>query len=156
MYGKSLMAALFQTKITHHRFTLSPFSSEQMASMGERMITRITDRITSAVNVRDNSAKPLTDKYAKRKGKYGRGLGRVPIRNWTFRDVTLKALKVKSASENHVTIGFVNPKANQIVTALQRIEPMWGVSPKDREYSYTVMGDLILQGAGQVRSEMVA
>lgn len=160
---------IFTARITHRRFSLSPFSAEQMVSLGERMIERLTDRMTSATNTYDSPAKPLSPAYAKRKSgglvpgrvhkiqaQYGRGLGRVPVRNMVFGDHTLRALKVKSASENHVTIGFTTAKANSIISGLRKYESMWGVSPKDRLYSYQVLGDLTMQGSGQIRSSNAA
>ena len=129
---------VFQTKITHARLHLSPFSAEQMAQIGERMVYTITSRIESAVDARDLPAHPLTEKYAKRKVRY---FGGVAIRNWTWRGVTLKSIKVKSANENQVRIGFIAPQAIAIVNGIARYGQMWGTSPKDEQVLHRIVAE---------------
>jgi hypothetical protein len=132
----------FAPKITRARYVYSGFSSEQMASLGGTVLTSVVDRIKKGVNCEDSPAKPLKPG---RNGKTGypdakarRGIA--PIRNWISpiqwpknRIKTLRALKVKTANENRVVIGFIDPKADQIAHINNRQEKMFGLSPKDRE-----------------------
>ncbi len=104
-----------------------------MSDIGSRWLSQTLARIKDGLDINDNPAKSLVPRYATRKRKYGVGPGSVPIRNWMFRNVTLKSAKVKVASEDRVTIGFIGAPANQIVYALNKINggKMWGVSPED-------------------------
>jgi hypothetical protein len=126
----------FTTKITHVQFTLSPFTSEQMAQIGSIMVDTITDRIRRAYTVEDQPAKPIVDRYAKRKIRYGRN----PIRDWSWSGQTLGSFKVKRASENQVTIGFVNPTADLKAHVNNLREKQFGVSPKDEEALHAAVG----------------
>lgn len=133
--------AIFSTRIRHVSFTLSPFSPEAMSNIaGVLLNTGMIPRIKSGVNAADSPAKALnpkyaTDKFAGRRvsGSGGRKFRGLPIRNLTLRGWTLASAKVKVASENRATIGFITPQAAQIVSANQRIENMWDVSPADRK-----------------------
>jgi hypothetical protein len=89
--------------------------------------------------VTDSPAKPLVPKYAAEKLKRGRR----DIRDWTWRGLTLGSAKVKIASEDRATIGFVNTQADQIATAQNRRCPQWGMSPKDTEAMYASMSSLL-------------
>jgi hypothetical protein len=121
------MASFFTTKITHARLTFSPFSSEQMANLGQLMVDTITKRIRFATDANDNRAKDLVPRYADRKIRRGRA----PIRDWTWRGATLGSFKVLRASEDRVTIGFTTAQANQIVATQNARVKMFGNSPKD-------------------------
>jgi hypothetical protein len=44
----------------------------------------------------------------------------------------MRSLKVKSASENRVVIGFVDPNADRIAHVNNLREKQFGISPKDR------------------------
>jgi hypothetical protein len=121
--------AIFTTKITRSTFTLSPFTSEQMAEIGTVMLDTKKERISRGIGSNDQPAKPLVERYARRKIQRGRA----PIRDWFWRGLTMGSLKVKQASENRVTIGPVNTQADQIMTAQRRMSEMWSDSDKDRE-----------------------
>lgn len=131
--------AIFSTKLTRHRITLSPFSAEQMSAIGAVMADTIVTRIKSATDARDSPARPLTEKYAARKIAKGRGIGRFPIRNWVFGDHTLRTVQAKSASEDRVTVGFTSQRAIQVVNGIARYGQMWGTSPKDMEVFYALI-----------------
>jgi hypothetical protein len=132
----------FTPKITRARFVYSGVSSEQMASLGNAVLNAVADRIKKGVNCQDSPAKPLKPG---RNGKLGypdykarRGIA--PIRNWISqiqwpknRIKTMRALKVKSANENRVVIGFIDPAADRIAHINNMQEKMFGLSPKDRE-----------------------
>src|SRR5882724_468119 len=133
------MAAAFQTRIRHIKISLSPFSAEQMSNIASVTLnSSILPRIRQGINAADSRAKPLTVKYAATKSA-GRRVANSgprkfsgqPIRDWTLRGWTLASAKVKVASEDRATIGFITPQANQIVTANNRIDKLWGVSPND-------------------------
>ena len=121
------MSRAFITKIVHAKLTLSPFSAEQMADIGNVVLNDIQDRIKQAKDVTDSPAKPLVERYARRKILRGRA----PVRDLTWRGVTMASLKVKRASEDMVTLGPVNPQADQIITANNRRSKQWGMSPKN-------------------------
>jgi hypothetical protein len=124
------MPAIFTTKIVHRQITLSPFSAQQMSDIGSVVLnSSIIPRIRRAETVADAPAPPLVARYAKRKI----ARGRAPIRDWYWRGLTLGSLKVKSASEDRVTIGPVNGQAQTILAAQNRRARQWGVSPKDYE-----------------------
>lgn len=138
--------AQFQPKITRARFVLGPFTSEQMQAIGQVAADTIKTRILSGKNVEDQAAKPLSMRYKKRADESGRltygsdtgyrGLklkrGLAPIRDWFFRGLTIGSLKVKSANENRVVVGFVNDQADKIAHINNLREKAFGVSPNDR------------------------
>jgi hypothetical protein len=119
---------IFTAKITHSRLTWSPFSSESMLKIGEVTLDSILDRLFHAVNAHDAPAKPLTDRYVKRKMLKNRA----PVRDWEFRGATKRSLKVKSANEDHATLGPVTREADLILSA-RRKDDMWGISPRDEQ-----------------------
>jgi len=119
----------YQPKITKARFVLGPFSAEDMTVIGTFMCDRIRRRIQSGLNAEDAPAKPLTAVYQKTKGLHGLS----PLRDWTWRGRTLRSLAVKSASENHVTIGFIDPQSDYIAHINNLRERAFGVSGEDRK-----------------------
>lgn len=133
--------AIFKTKITNVRLTLSPFSSEQMAGIGQVMVGVKIDRIKQGLNSKDAPAKPLVERYAKRKIMRNRA----PIRDWNWRGLTLGSAKVIAANEDRVTIGFVNPQADQIVTKQRRVDEQWSDSPRDTEALHAVVRQTLAQ-----------
>jgi hypothetical protein len=133
----------FQPKITKARFVLGPFTAEDMTVIGNFMCDRIRRRIESGTNVDDAPAKPLKPGYEKLKVR--RGL--MPIRDWTWRGRTLRSLAVKSASENHVTIGFTDAQSDQIAHVNNLRERAFGVSPADRK----ALGQIILATLRRLR-----
>ena len=123
----------FETKIKRARFVVGPFSPEQMAAIGQVTLDHIMERIRRGVNVQDAPAKRLS---FDRRGSYGRlkvRKGLQPIRDWTFSGATLHALKVKSANENRVVLGFIDPKADAIAHINNLREKQFGLSPSDME-----------------------
>lgn len=122
------MSRFFQTSFRRARLTLSPLSAEQMAIIGATMVTQISTRIKAGKDVNDAPAKPLVERYAKRKIQRNRA----PIRDWFWRGLTLGSFKVKRASEDSVTIGFVNAQADMIAHANNLRVKQFGTSPADR------------------------
>lgn len=132
------MAATFKTRIRQTRFTLSPFSPEQMMNFGQSILDAKLTRIRKGINSQDAPAKALSRSYAAQKVS-GR---RVPpntsqkykgqgIRDWKLRGWTMASAKVKSASSDKVTIGFVNSFADKIITVQRRMSEQWSDSPSD-------------------------
>jgi hypothetical protein len=118
----------FQTKISHARFVVGPFSSDQMNTLATILRDSIRGRIQGGQNVYDQPSKPLSPKYAK--GKQARG--RNPIRDWTNSGNTVRSMVVLSANENRAVIGFNNPIAGRIAHWNNLRERAFGVSDKDR------------------------
>src|SRR5690349_21168894 len=123
-------------KITRARFVYSGVTSQQMASLGDTVLKAVSARIKKGVNCEDNPAKPLKPGRHGKKGypdqKAARGVA--PIRNWISpvqwpknRIKTMRALKVKSANENRVVIGFIDPRADQIAHMNNQQEKMFGL-----------------------------
>ena len=137
---------IFQTKVKRLKLTFSPLSAEQMSNIGTVMVDSIKARIFRAQDTTDSKAKPLSARYAleKQKGRYVTGGGKQrysgqPIRDWKMRGWTMASLKVKSATEEKVTIGFINPQADQIITIQNRLSKLWGVAPSDLEAQYAAV-----------------
>ncbi len=82
----------------------------------------------------DESAKPLKPGRNGKRGypDYKSTRGLQPFCDWFWTGRTMRSLKVKAASENRVTIGFVDPNANRIAHVNNLREKQFGVSPKDR------------------------
>ncbi len=124
----------FQTRITRARFVLGPFTSEDMETIGNVLVDKISTRIGKGLNVSDTPAKPLKPGRNGRKGypDYKAARGLQPIRDWFWTGRTMRSLKVKSASENRAVIGFVDPRADRVAHANNRREKQFGISPTDR------------------------
>jgi hypothetical protein len=130
----------FETRIQEIKITYSPFSSVEMTTIGQVVLDHIKARIQSVQDVTDSRAKPLKENYAeeKRKGRFvalggPKRYSGLPYRDWTLRGRTMQGLKVKYASQERVTIGPTSEETAKIVTARNRVDKMWGVSPSDGE-----------------------
>jgi hypothetical protein len=124
----------FQAKITRARFVLGPFTAEDMQTIGDVLADSISGRIRKAVNVNDDPAKVLKPGRNGRRGypDYKAARGLQPLRDWVWTGRTMRSLKVKSANENRVVIGFVDPNADRVAHVNNLRERQFGVSPKDR------------------------
>ena len=125
----------FQTKITRARFVVGPFSSEQMQTIAQVTLDSVAARIHRGETVEDTPAKPLKPGRNGKRGypdyKLARGLQ--AIRDWTWRGLTMRSLKVKAANENRAIIGFIDPQADRIAHINNLRERQFGLSPRDRE-----------------------
>ena len=139
----------FETKIRRARFVVGPFSAESMATIGQVTADSVVARIRRGVNVQDAAAKPLKPGRNGHRGypdyKVARGLQ--GIRDWVWRGKTMRSLKVKSANENRVVIGFVDPEADRIAHFNNQREKQFGLSPKDE----TTLKAVVLAAAKQAR-----
>ena len=129
---------IFQTRLQEAKVSFSPFSTDSMLAIGSVLLDHIRSRIQSVQDVTDSRAKPLKEKYAeeKRKGRYvalggPKKYSGLPFRDWTLRGRTLSACKVKFASQDRATIGPTSEETGKIMTARNRLDKMWGVSPSD-------------------------
>jgi hypothetical protein len=125
----------FQAKITRARFVLGPFTSEDMLTIGNVVVESIKDRLHKGLNINDQPAKPLKPGRNGKRGypDYKAARGLQPFRDWFWIGRTLRSLKVKSASENHCVIGFIDPNADLIAHVNNIRERAFGISPKDRQ-----------------------
>jgi len=129
---------IFEPKIQHVKLTFSPLSAEGMATVAQVLRDHIVERIEGVKDAQDNWARPLAEKYKveKANGRYVaksplvkyRGL---PIRNWKLRGRTLDAVRVKFASQDVAKIGPTTQETAMIITARNKLDKMWGVSPSD-------------------------
>lgn len=140
------MGRIFQTRIRDLKFTLSPFTSEQMSDLGTGILNQKLDRISRGLNSQDQHSKELVKRYEDRKLKRNRQ----PFRDWRWSGQMLGSFKVKVADQDHVTIGFVNPLADQKATKQRRAEEMLSDSPRDREVFEALTERLILGGGPRV------
>lgn len=119
----------FQPKVSHARFVVGAFSSQQMLTLGNILADSNRNRIGNGLNAQDVPARPLGPVYAKAKATKGRN----PQRDWTMSGRTLAALRCLSANENVAVVGFNNPIANRIAHWNNLKERAFGVSPRDRQ-----------------------
>jgi len=124
----------FQAKFTRARWVLGPFSAEDMLTIGNVVRDSIAERIGKGLNAEDAPAKPLKPGRNGHRGypDYKAARGLQPFRDWFWTGRTMRSLKVKAASENRATIGFVDPNADRIAHVNNLREKQFGVSPKDR------------------------
>jgi hypothetical protein len=144
----------FNTKITRCRFTLSPFSSEQMLQVGNALNNSMLKRTRSGINANDDRAKPLKPGRQGRHGqergypdyKIARGLQ--PIRDWTWSGRLLRSQKVLKVNENRGVIGYSEDRGDRVAHALNSIDKMFGVSPNDRAVLNQAVSDILTGRAG--------
>lgn len=129
------MPKLVETRVRNLKFTLSPFSAEQMKTIGQVMVDEKKSRIAQGLNSQDSKAKPLIERYARRKLRFNRA----PIRDWNWSGQMMGSFKVKVADQDHVTIGFVNARADDKATINRRREEMLSDSPRDTETLHAVV-----------------
>lgn len=122
-------------KISKARFSLSPFSSEQMAKIGTQLADTIRKRIASGVNVNDTDAKPLKPGRNNKRGypDYKIAHSLQPIRDWTWSGRTLRSMKVISVNQNRGVIGFTDLRSDRVAHVNNAQEKMFGISPKDAQ-----------------------
>jgi hypothetical protein len=105
-----------------------------MQTIGNVVLDSIASRIRKGLTVNDAEAKPLKPGRNGHRGypDYKAARGLQPFRDWFWTGRTMRSLKVKSASENRVVIGFVDPNADRIAHVNNLREKAFGISPKDR------------------------
>ena len=117
------------------RFVWRPLSAEQMSVIGNLVVADVQSRMRKGLNASDDPAKPLKPGRNGKRGypdyKIARGLQ--GIRDWVWRGMTVRSMRVVSAKANEVRIGFDNPQASRIAAINQRREPMLWFSPQNRK-----------------------
>jgi hypothetical protein len=117
------------------RFVYRPLSAEDMTTIGNAVIADIKARIHKGQNVADSPAKALKPGRNGHRGypdyKVARGLQ--GIRDLVWRGMTMRSLRVISAKDNEVRIGFDNPQAAQIAAINQNREEMFWFSPANKQ-----------------------
>lgn len=119
----------WQPKVSHARFAVGVFTSDQMLTLGNILADKVRTRIRQGLNVADLPSKPLKEKYARFKQIKGRN----PERDWTMSGNTLRALQCLAANENRAVVGFNNPVAGRIAHWNNLKERAFGMSPRDSE-----------------------
>ena len=138
----------FQTKIQRARFVRSGLTTAQVQTIGETVLASVKGRIARGVNVNDGPAKPLKPAAPGRNFGYPQlkaRKGLQPFRDWVFRGLTMRSLKVLTVSENKITIGFATSEADRIAHALQAGERMFGIAPSDRKVLQQAVADALKQ-----------
>lgn len=149
----------FQTVVKKARFKVAGLSPQQMIAVGDDFIRGFRDRMARGLDVYDQPAPPLSMRYRETREKSGRlnfgpdrgyraqklNRGKAPIRDWNYSGITLRHLKVLTATNNKCTIGFIGAihpytartkhpmTISQIVSINNRRHRQFGVSPRDRQ-----------------------
>lgn len=99
-----------------------------MIAIGQKAVESEQRRIQSGLTVDDTAAKPLREKYRKRKERRG---GK-PIRDLTLTGMTLRSRKVISAENRRAVIGFTNAQAIIRARVNNKRDRQFGMSPANR------------------------
>ncbi len=122
----------FKTVISRARFTVSPYTPRQMVELGKVVRDSVRVRILRAVDVSDQPAPPLKKKVKGRGYPEWKARVRPPaIRNWRLTGRTMGAMRVLSANQNRVVIGFSDAVANLRAWYNNRRHRQFGMSPSD-------------------------
>ena len=132
-------------RITHARFTLSPFTSEQMERIGNATLDSVKARIARAETVDEQPAKPLSPvKYidkTKRKGQLAlfesyatqkQRRGALPQRDLRLTGALMQSVQVVSASEDRCIIASNNIVKDAILHRNNQRSSMFGMSESDK------------------------
>lgn len=143
---------------------MGPFTSEQMVEIGNAATDDVWRRIRQGINCQDAPAKPLKPGkdgkpgYPERKQKGGVA----PVRNWMStmrwprgRMKLMRALRVKAANQNRVEIGFIDPNVDKIAHINNKIDRMFGLSPKNKEFVKSAVIDMFKR-TGMLKTRNVA
>jgi len=120
----------FEIKVKRRPIIGSPtFSGEQMQEIGAFAVEVMKERTARATDVFDQPAKPLQDKYAKRKIKKGLA----PVRDIHLTGKTLAAVQILEVDETHVRVGIKGSDEFRKALFNQNIDPWFGLSDHDDE-----------------------
>ncbi len=112
------------------RIVVPGFSAEQMRLVGEAARAAEAERWSKGLNLRDSPAKPLQEKYRRRKSVSGRS-GRSSLRDLNFSGAMSAARQVTTAVQNRVVLSFTSGPAQLKANVNQKREPQIGLSPMD-------------------------
>lgn len=125
--------AVFKVRVTKRpEITPPKFLKADLEPLAGEMISLISRRISNATNVLDQSAKPLSKKYARRKERKGLQ----PIRDWRFTGIMMRSLGLQELRDGSVTVGFNwkdqgSPQFKKAAYG-QYQHPMFGLSPRNQ------------------------
>lgn len=120
----------FSVKVTKQPNMEPPeyFHPSDMQHIGDFAIETMKERLHSGYNARDESAKPLTSRYAAQKQK----LGKQPIRDIDKTGQTLAALQVTEADSGHAHISVEGSEAFRKGLFNEYNDPWFGASDSDK------------------------
>jgi len=110
------------------RFVVTPPDAGRMNELGKTFLTAFKERLDRAQNIFDAPARPLSRAYARRKAR----LKPPAIRNLRMSGITRDTIHVMASAEGRAVIGTRDWRANMILTRQNRLDPQWGMSPRDR------------------------
>jgi hypothetical protein len=111
------------------RWHVENFTPARMGEIGQAVTKSVIARIYSGLDNADNSAKPLSKDYARRKQVKGRR----PMRDMTFSGRTLASLHVLKATNGQATIGADNPTQARVLALANWRGNQFGMSPRNME-----------------------
>jgi hypothetical protein len=120
--------ARFDIRVTSRPHIEAPeFSADQMHAIADYGIEVMKDRLHRGVNVFDQPAKPLGEKYARRKSR----LGKQPVRDMLLTGNTVGSIQTLEFSANHAKISIKGSTPYQKALFNQNIDPEFGLSDND-------------------------
>ena len=133
----------YQPRVIRSRasFEATRWTADVMAAIAQEFADNIKTRIMGGSTVSDAAARPLSAGYVKQK----RQMGASDFRDWTRSGWLMRLLKVLTVSNGRAVIGFVSqpavwvgrfkrPATPVLVAILQRMERMFGVSPRNKAF----------------------
>jgi hypothetical protein len=129
------------------RFNEDHVDATGMREIGNSFIASQDARLSQALNVRDQPAKPLKSAYARAKA----AKGKKPIRDWFLSGLTRLSIQVLQAIQNRVVIGSGNPTGDLRIRVNNRREKQFGVSPKDLENIKAAVKRVVVVGRVESR-----
>lgn len=112
-----------------NEFRLKPIRLTAKEEIGAVAIESERERITEAVNVNDDPAKPLAHRYAYEKKLRG---GK-PIRDLTLTGDMLRSRTIESIEGNEIRIAFADDRETEKARKNDAIDQMTGLSPRNQE-----------------------
>lgn len=139
LYGPSSRRSAFKATIRRAVVGTPGFSADRMLQFGNILNNDIQRRFDEALNVYDEAAPALAKGYEKFKvdGQYHGE----PIRNLRLTGRLRRGMRVLRASQNHATLGFSDPVADERMTFNQRRSNMYGASPRNLEVVLKVVNE---------------
>jgi hypothetical protein len=142
----------YEPKISRARFTVRDYSPREMVSIAETLRQTIFVRLDQALDVNDQPAPSLAERYA----KYKMRTGRKGVRDLNLTGETRRAIKVLKAGPNSATLGPIQGHRQswrlragkssatyaEVLFYNNRRSLQWGVSPRDMAEVTKALGRL--------------
>jgi hypothetical protein len=142
-----------QTKIIKQRFTLSPFSSEQMKELGDTVLLSVKARMHKGLTVENTPATPLKPTvHVDKSGKLAdlipypeqkRRKGLQPIRDLFFTGGLTASIQTISANENRAILASNNMVKDMILRKNQKRSVEFGMATTDTEVMQQKVAELL-------------